>query len=291
MAIKNYDDVISDIQTLFADNSTADISPADLRAVLTTMFDSSKWRSFEVLAVNTVLDAGVHNIVLADDTTGNKAFTLPDNATNSGAMFGVMKITSLQNTVTVSTVGTDTINGQSSVVLEEYGEFVSLIGDGNGSWWIVNRHFDDYEPSQYVSYLPVDTPYTTPTLVPDTPTKILVATTVKYNKDFALEDTGGGNLAWRYKGVKTKEFSAHLTSGIRTSASNTLMKLYVYKNGSPETGLYIPRKVGIGADTGALSLQGAMELSTDDYIEIYAESDSSTTMTFDGTSIFIQEIN
>ncbi len=53
----------------------------------------------------------------------------------------------------------------------------------------------------------------------------------------------------------------------------------------------IKRKVGTGADVGAVALNGQFELSYNDYIEVYVTSDLGGTVTFDRIAINIKEIN
>jgi hypothetical protein len=148
-------------------------------------------------------------------------------------------------------------------------------------------------PSALISYLPENTPYTTPTLTAATPTKILVPTTIKVARDFAIVDIGGGDLRFQYQGPETRGFRIGMTSGMTTSINNTIVKLRMYRNGSPEPGIYIPRKVGTGTDTGALGIEGYTELNADpgDTISIWVESSLGGTVTFDGLSIVIIEVN
>lgn len=143
--------------------------------------------------------------------------------------------------------------------------------------------------SHLVSYLPEGTPYTSPTITAATPTKVLIPTTVKSSRDFAVVDIGGGDLRFQYQGTETKQFRIGMTTGMRTGASNITVKLRMYKNSVAEPGVYIPRKVSTGADTGALGIEGWFELAPNDTISVWIEVDENSTVTFDGVSINIWE--
>lgn len=145
MTIRTKTDIYSEINTKFADNAAGDISAGDLRSVVTDIFDTARWRSFTSLNVDTILDQGDHNGVIADDSLGNIVFTLPDNTSNSGAIFGVLKASSSTNTVTINSAGSDTINGDPAVVLDAFGEFITVASTGTGQWFIVNRNLPQFD--------------------------------------------------------------------------------------------------------------------------------------------------
>lgn len=146
-------------------------------------------------------------------------------------------------------------------------------------------------PYKYVSYLPEDTPYTTPTFTANVPTKLLVPTTIKTVNGFALEDMGGGNIAVRYKGLVTTMFTVVMTTGMRSGSNNIVLNMYMYKNGVPEPGISTPRKIGTGSDVGAVTLSGEFEVSPNDYIELYAKVSNNSNIVFEQTSIVIVELN
>lgn len=140
-----------------------------------------------------------------------------------------------------------------------------------------------------ISYLPEASPYTTPSIAVNTPTKVLIPTTVKSSSDFAVVDIGGGDLRFQYQGSTTKEFRIGMTTGMRTGASNAIIKLRMYKNAAAEPGIYIIRKVGTETDTGALGIEGWFTLAPNDTISVWVETDTASTITFDGISINIWE--
>ena len=146
-------------------------------------------------------------------------------------------------------------------------------------------------PYESVTYLPEGTPYTTPTIITDTPTKILAPTTPKYINGFAFNDIGGGEFALQKEAAGTQKFTITARTGMRTGGSNITVTLYMYKNGVAEPGISIPRRVGAGTDTGAVAIGGVFELAQNDYIEIYIKVSGNSTVIFDQLSIDIVERN
>ena len=116
-------------------------------------YDGSSWvktpavASFPTSAKSgdyTVTQADSGKVFLVDASGGAVTITCPDSATvGSGFTFGVVKIDSSGNTVTVQRAGTDTIEGEASLALEDQwggtlldtdgaGEFVQIGGGGGG---------------------------------------------------------------------------------------------------------------------------------------------------------------
>jgi hypothetical protein len=145
-------------------------------------------------------------------------------------------------------------------------------------------------PSRLSTYLPVATPYTTPTLAANTPTKLLIPTTVKKKQDFTLDVP---NTRWFLDttGVTDREFVITMTTSMIASANNNNVIVSMYKNGVFEEGVSIARKIGTGADQGAVSVTGSFMLSDNDYVEVYVETDQGGTITFSRTAINILEVN
>lgn len=151
-------------------------------------------------------------------------------------------------------------------------------------------------PSEWISYLPEGSNYTTPSFSAGVLTKLLIPTTVKFSNDFAIVDIGGGDFRVQYQGLVTRDFKVHMNTGLQTGASNTIIALRMYKGtvASPdniEPGVSIPLKVGTGTDTGALGLAGVTTLNPLDVIAIAAETSLTSTLTFIETSILIEEKN
>lgn len=145
------------------------------------------------------------------------------------------------------------------------------------------------DPARLISYLPVATPYTTPVLAAETPTKILVPTTAKSSKEFTL-DIPNNRYFFNAPGRSNVLFEVQFTTSITTSSSNHLVALELYVNGVFEEGVSIERFVSGGGDKGALAIIGGVFLSDTDYIEIYVTDSTGGTVTFDRLAITIREV-
>jgi len=140
-------------------------------------------------------------------------------------------------------------------------------------------------PSGLITYLPYATPFTTPSLVINTPTKIVLPVTPKYAKDFAIA-TGGGAQFTR---DATVGFSLNSSSAMTCSANNVTVKFSMHKNGVFVPGCMIQRKVGTGGDVGAISLAADFTAVLDDIFEVYVEVNVACTVTFYNTTFNILE--
>lgn len=150
------------------------------------------------------------------------------------------------------------------------------------------------DPYYVHTYIPVGTT-TTKTLLADTPTKVTLDVTPKEGNGFSLVDLGGGETALQLDGNGEDVdilFSLEGSSSITTSVNNPNVTFMLYKNGVYEPGNIITRKVGTGADQGALALTGTFRgnPSAQDQFEVYVESDLATDVNFIKTSIVIEEV-
>ncbi len=143
--------------------------------------------------------------------------------------------------------------------------------------------------SRLISYLPIASPYTTPSLSAGVPTKLLIPTTPKSIKDFTLDIP---NLRWFLNDPTglNRWFMVHMTTSITTSSSNHTVTLEMYKNGILESGMSIQRFISGGSDQSALTIIGSVQLNDTDYIEIYVTDSSNGTVTFSRVSIIINEM-
>ncbi len=153
------------------------------------------------------------------------------------------------------------------------------------------KYVDDsiINPSRLCSYLPVAAPYTTPTVSAGSATKIYPATTIKANKDFAF-DSPNSRYYLNDATASGKWFSLNASSSMKTNTSNHLVSLEVYKSGVFEEGLSVSRWIAAGADTGAIAVSGVLQLSHNDYIELYVITSKTGKITFSRLSINIIEI-
>ena len=85
-----------------------------------------------------------HQVVLVDTSGGSSiTLTLPDSSTIGKKMYYIKLITTYQSGVTVDIVpsGTDTIEGSSSVSLVDQYDYIVLVSDGSGVWYIFGKNY------------------------------------------------------------------------------------------------------------------------------------------------------
>lgn len=194
-----------------------------------------------------------------------------------------------------TTVFAQTTAAALSDYLISNGFFVDASVEGGTSVYVESEVNDairrSINPSIYFSYLPIGSDFTTASISANTPTKTLIPTTIKFINNFEIHDLGGGNFAVRYIGPITSRFNISMSTGMTTSSNNVLFKIRMYKNGEIEPGIGIVRKIGTGADIGAISVTGEFELNPNDYIEVFVDLTLASTVTFIETAILITESN
>lgn len=145
-------------------------------------------------------------------------------------------------------------------------------------------------PSMLVAYLPKATPYTTPALVANTPTKLTTGSTIKYVSGFTL-DSGNTRYYLSDPGVVNRKYRVAATFGISAADNNIVVQLELYKNGVAEPGMHGIRKIAIQSDVGNMSMSGVLELSTNDYFETFITVDGATEVTIQSLSVEYMEVN
>jgi hypothetical protein len=130
------------------------------------------------------------------------------------------------------------------------------------------------------------------TLVGGVPKKYVLPVTPKELNGFGVFDPGGANQALQLQVVNALNilFRLDASTSLVTTTNNVVIKLMLYKNGAPVAGSIIGRKIGTGADSGAMSLDATFRASENDLLDVYVESDLDTDLTFSLTSIFIEEV-
>ena len=114
------------------------------------------------------------------------------------------------------------------------------------------------------------------TNVTATPIKCAGTTTAMQNRYF----TAGTNRL-TYTGTRALYFNVLATLSMTASAA-TEIKIFLYKNGSLITGTEIIRQVATAADEGAGATQGIVQLATDDYVELWCQTDDGDDVTIQG---------
>ncbi len=78
---------------------------------------------------------GTDVIIFADATSGNTTITLPAAATFAGYRFFIKRIDSTGNTVAVARSGSDTIDGQTTIAIDQ--QYTAIMVVSNGSAWYI----------------------------------------------------------------------------------------------------------------------------------------------------------
>lgn len=144
-------------------------------------------------------------------------------------------------------------------------------------------------PYGYASYLPDNVPYTTPTVVANTPTKIKIPTTIKSVTGFAVVDRGLGNMAVQYQGTEQIKTRIFVNTGVQAGTNNTDFNIYIYKNDVKEQGLGTTEKLQTGSDIDNMMIAGEVVINPLDFLEIWISTNLNSTFTFSRTSIMMVE--
>lgn len=123
---------LSELSTLFADNTNGAISPADLRDFLESAYGS---RQVDSVSTNTTLTSS-HDVVLVDATSGGITITLPTAVGVKGQRHTIKKIDSSVNAITIATTSSQTIDGATKAMLLAQYDAIEIISD-NANWIFV----------------------------------------------------------------------------------------------------------------------------------------------------------
>ena len=137
MAFKTEAEWVAQKDALLADNTLGGISALDERTVFEDLKDSlnnmgtskiTTITSSQTLAVDT------DRFVMVDPSAGDVVLELPDAASSSGKPFTIKRVVNGDNAVTVTAVGSDTIDGVATFVVSSVGDVVELLSDGGTDW-------------------------------------------------------------------------------------------------------------------------------------------------------------
>lgn len=95
------------------------------------------------------------------------------------------------------------------------------------------------------------------------------------------------NMRLRNDAPTTMRFHVTADISMTTAANNVVASFWIYKNGVQEAGSLQKRKIGTGTDVGSLGLNWVVDLAPTDYVEIYVDLDTSTTLTADAANMLI----
>lgn len=158
------------------------------------------------------------------------------------------------------------------------------------------------DPTRLISYLPPTTPYLFTPTVANTYEKILMPTTQKTVKNFAIINTGGSpaDLRYQYQGFVTKNFTVDAVMTIATaSATGTTIEV-VMSNGSYldspytaddfESGVYSRVYLKASGEPLTIPITGWFTMNPLDVIAIWVRSTNTSQLTFAFASIKIVEV-
>lgn len=97
---------------------------------------SHKGEFVPVTKTTTATLVSTEMVVLADATGAAFTITLPPASGNSGKRYFIKKIDSSVNAVTVDGDGSETIDGDTTLVLSLEDEVIEIVGDGS-NWWVL----------------------------------------------------------------------------------------------------------------------------------------------------------
>jgi len=147
----------------------------------------------------------------------------------------------------------------------------------NGTWWVIDTHA---EGAIYFA-----TPAATANGIA-TPIKCAGTTAAQGT---AVKVTQATTNRLTYTGVPTRDFKVEATISLSAAAA-TNGKIHIYKNGSPITGATIARVLPI-ADVGAMAIHAYVSLATNDYVELWCETDDGDDITITNGVLSIASIN
>lgn len=88
-----------------------------------------------------------------------------------------------------------------------------------------------------------------------------------------------------YEGIKIRRFSVVASVSVTSQSANKYFSFYIYKNGVKLPESEQAMRLSTGVDKGSLTITCTVQLSTNDYIEIWAENTS------DGSSLTVETLN
>ncbi len=113
------------------------------------------------------------------------------------------------------------------------------------------------------------------------PTKVLGTTTPAGL--FRVSTSGNNRLI--YTGIKTRRFLILASLSVTSQAANKYFSFYIYKNGVRLDESEQAMRLSTGVDKGSLTLSCTVQLSTNDYIEVWAANTS------DASSLTVETLN
>ncbi len=135
----------------------------------------------------------------------------------------------------------------------------------NGTWWVYDTH------AQGGIY------WATPAATANTAATPIKCAGTTAAQGTAVKVTQATTNRLTYTGAPTRNFKIEATVSLSAAAA-TNGKLHLYKNGSLITGATVTRVLPI-ADIGAMAIHAYVSLATNDYVELWCETDDGDDIT------------
>jgi len=100
---------------------------------------------------------------------------------------------------------------------------------------------------------------------------------------FRVSTSGNNRLV--YDGIKTRRFSVVASVSVTSQSANKYFSFYIYKNGVKLPESEQAMRLSTGVDKGSLTITCTVQLSTNDYVEIWAANTS------DASSMTVETLN
>ncbi len=197
-------------------------------------------------------------------------------------IFGGMFHTSSMNSSTGLDFGTGvTVTYGGHLETNFHGDGTLTTGTPGKEWEINSIGIDTQSDNVATGDFYVTTSATTAISAVNTPVKI-AGTTTAVN---LFRVTAPTDNRLTYTGTKTRAFKFTCSLSLTAAANNKTFNFYLAKNGSVLPESKQVTKIASGSDVRGLSLSGIVELSINDYIEVWIEN------TTDNTNVTVEALN
>ncbi|MEJ8842078.1 hypothetical protein WG954_06735 [Lacibacter sp. H375] len=189
-------------------------------------------------------------------------------STNSAVGFDVSGVTSISDAATfrnTALMGTGT---------RVYGSF-------SGKWEVECPGITTEKDDVASGNLYLTSTNTTSFSGTNVPTKVLGSTSA--TGLFRVSSSANNRLV--YDGIKTRRFSVVASVSVTSQSANKYFSFYIYKNGVKLPESEQAMRLSTGVDKGSLTITCTVQLSTNDYIEVWAANTS------DNSSMTVETMN
>jgi hypothetical protein len=89
----------------------------------------------------------------------------------------------------------------------------------------------------------------------------------------------------QYTGAKTRRFYVSASLSLTAQSANKFFSFYIYKNGVKHPESQQALRLASGVDKGSVTLNSTIPLTTNDYVEVWAENTS------DASNLTVETLN